>query len=121
MKTHAEQVIGQIAARLFSLPLEEYLESENFLRFCRQHELEDAWQEALRRSRDRPDLYGKSVIKMAFELFLLYLVHNRQGEFPDLFSGFLTGFSQASCRPLPLDELKKDLAELGCDTDCPGM
>jgi hypothetical protein len=107
------KIIGRVAARLFTLSPEAYLSSEYFLQFCREHGLDDNWKESLERSRDRPDLYGDAVIKNAFALFLLHMVHNRPDEFPALFTRFLTGFSREIYQPLPLDDLKMDLIDLG--------
>jgi hypothetical protein len=108
-----QKTIGRVAARLFTVSPEAYLSSEYFLQFCRGDDLEDTWKESLERSRDRPDLYGDAVIKNAFILFLLHIVHNRPDEFPALLGRFLTGLSREIYQPLPLDDLKMDLADLG--------
>jgi len=108
-----QKTIGRVAARLFTVSPEAYLSSEYFLQFCREDDLEDTWKESLERSRDRPDLYGDAVIKNAFVLFLLHIVHNRPDEFPALLGRFLTGLSREIYQPLPLDDLKMDLADLG--------
>jgi hypothetical protein len=113
MAKDIKKVIGQMTARLFTVSPEAYLLSEHFLRFCRKQDLEDAWKESLERSRDRPDLYGDAVIKNAFELLLQHVFHSRPDEFPAIVIRFLTGFSHEISRPLPLDELKKDLTDLG--------
>ena len=113
MPRDTKKTIGQLAARLSSGPLEEYLSSEDFLLVCRNHDLEDTWKEYLELSRDRPDLYGDSVMKTALVLFLHHIFHHRQDEFPALFTRFLTGFSHVMHQPLPLDALKKDLIDLG--------
>jgi hypothetical protein len=108
-----QKTIGRVAARLFTVSPEAYLSSEYFLQFCREDDLEDTWKESLERSRDRPDLYGDAVIKNAFVLFLLHIVHNRPDEFPALLGRFLTGLSREIYQPLPLDDLKMDLVDLG--------
>jgi hypothetical protein len=105
--------IDRLADRLFSLPLGNYLLSENFSLFCRQHNLEDIWKEYRVVSRDRPELYGIFVIKNAFVLFLQHILHSRPNEFPEVFTHFLSGFSREISQPLPLDDLKKDLMDLG--------
>ena len=69
MPYSTEKTIKRLAGHLFTYPLEDYLSSENFLIFCRKYDLADAWKEYLVLSRDRPDLYGGSVIKNAFVLF----------------------------------------------------
>jgi hypothetical protein len=102
-----------MAVRLFSLSVEDYLFSENFSRFCKEYDLDDVWKESLDLSRDRPDLYGGAVMKNAFVEFLHHMFHSRLDEFPALFTRFLAGFLQVISKPLPFDELKKDLMELG--------
>ena len=113
MDEDTKKIIGRMALRLFALFPESYLVSEHFSRFFREQDLNDAWKESLERSRDRPDLYGDAVIKNAFVLFLLHIVHNRPDEFPALLGRFLTGLSREIYQPLPLDDLKMDLADLG--------
>jgi hypothetical protein len=113
MDEDTKKIIGRMALRLFALFPESYLVSEHFSRFFREQDLDDAWKESLERSRDRPDLYGDAVIKNAFELFLQHMVHSRPDEFPALLSRVLTGFSHGIYPPLPLDDLKKDLMDLG--------
>jgi hypothetical protein len=113
MQKTQKKIIGRIAVRLFTFPVGPYLSSENFSRFCRQEDINDVWSESLDLSRDRPDLYGDSVIKNAFEEFLYHIFYRRPDEFPALFVRVLTGFSETISRPLPLDDLKKDLNELG--------
>ena len=113
MHKDTKETIRQVASRLFTLSPEAYLSSEHFSRFCREQDLDDNWKESLERSRDRPDLYDDAVIKNAFVLFLLHIFHNQPDEFPALLSRFLTGFSHEIYQPLPLDELKKDLMDLG--------
>ena len=113
MPRDTKKIIGRVAARLPSRPLDEYLSSENFLLFCRDHDLEDAWKEYLELSRDRPDLYGDSVMKNAFVRFLHHIFHQRPDEFPALFTRFLMGFSHGMYQPLPLDDLKSDFIDLG--------
>lgn len=102
-----------MAARLFTLSPKVFLSSEYFSRFCRDEDLDDAWKESLELSRDRPDFYGDTVIKNAFVLFLHHMFHSQPDEFPALFTRFLTGFSQDIFQPLPLNDLKKDLMDLG--------
>jgi hypothetical protein len=113
MPRDTKKIIGQLAGRLPHGPLEEYLASEKFLRLCRDHEVEDAWKEYLELSRDRPDLYGGSVMQNAFVLFLHHIFHEQPDAFPLLFTRFLAGFSRGISQPLPLDDLEKDLAGLG--------
>lgn len=103
----------RLAARLFTLPIGNYLVSENFSLFCRQHDLEDLWKEYCVLSRDRPELYGHFVIENAFVRLLHHIFHSRPAEFLGVVTHFLFRFSQEICQPLPLDDLKKDLMDLG--------
>ncbi len=107
------KTIRELTARLWAFPIEDYLTSEQFLLFCRERDLGDAWSEYLELSRDKPDLYGSSVIKNAFVLFLHHIFHSRQKEFPALFALLLKDFSQGISCVLPLDDLKSDLMLLG--------
>jgi hypothetical protein len=112
MAQNPKRIIGRMAVRLFSLPVDEYLVSEGFLRFLLESDLDDIWKESLDLSRDRPDLYGSDVMKNALVEFLYHAFYRRPEEFPVLFSRFLAGFSQKT-RLVPLQDLKKDLQDLG--------
>lgn len=113
MPQDTKKTIKELTARLWAFPIEEYLSSENFSLFCRQHDLGDAWSEYLELSRDMPDLYGTTVIKNAFVLFLHHIFHSRPKEFPALLSSILLDFSRGISCVLPLDDLKSDLMQLG--------
>ena len=113
MPGDTKKILKRLAARLFTLPLEEYLMSEKFSEFCRNYDLCDAWKEYLVLSQDTPELYGSAVTKNAFVLFLHHIFHRRPEEFPELFSLFLIDFSQGVSCVLPFDDLKKDLLQLG--------
>jgi hypothetical protein len=113
MPQDTKKTIKRLTAQLFTYPIEDYLSSENFSIFCSEHDLEDAWKEKLESSRDRPDLYGNTVIKNAFVLFLHHIFHCRPKEFLELFTHFLIGFSQEISQVLPVNDLKKDLVYLG--------
>jgi hypothetical protein len=113
MPHDTKKTIKELTARLWAFPFEEYLSSETFSRFCRDHDLGDTWNEYLELSRDTPDLYGTNVIKNAFVLFLYYIFHSRPGEFPALLGGIVEDFSRGISCVLPLDDLKSDLMQLG--------
>ena len=113
MSHSTEKTIKRLTGLLFSYPIEDYLSSENFLIFCREYDLVDNWKEFLVVSRDRPDLYGGSVIKNAFDLLVHHIFHSRPGEFPEVFTNFLARFSQEIDQQLPFDDLKSDLMDLG--------
>jgi len=113
MPQDTAKTIRELTAKLWAFPIEDYLSSENFLLFCREQDLGDAWSEYLELSRDKPDLYGSTVIKNAFVLFLHHIFHSRQKEFPALFARLLMDFSREISCVLPLDDLKSNLALLG--------
>jgi len=108
-----EQPIQRLTDRLFTLPVGNYLVSENFSEFCRQYDLEDLWKEFRVLSRDKPELYGHFVIKNAFIRLLHHVFHSRPDAFIEVVTQFLLRFSQKIDLPLPLDELKRDLMDLG--------
>jgi len=113
MDRDTKKTIQGLTAHLFTLPAEDYLASEKFADFCRKHDLSDAWRGFLELSRDEPDLYGSAVTKDAFGLFLLHIFHSRPDEFLEVVAYVLSGLSQEISDPLLLDELKKDLGDLG--------
>jgi hypothetical protein len=105
--------IVKLYALLSKLPLEEYLSSENFAIFCREHDLVDTWKEHVESSRDRPDLYGKDITKNAFVLFFDHLFQTRTCEFLGILAAFLQDFRQWNVHPLPFDAIKKECVRLG--------
>jgi hypothetical protein len=108
-----EPAIREIMDILWTLPIGDYLTSEDFSRFCREHALGDDWNEYLQLSMDRPDLYGPAVIKDAFSHFLGHLFHSRQNEFLHLFGLLLAAFRRRMTCGLPLDKLERELLLLG--------
>jgi hypothetical protein len=113
MAHDAKKAIKRLTAHLFIFPIEDYLSSENFSVFCMKYNLDDAWKEYLVYSGDRPDLYGRETINNALVLFLHHIFHSRPGEFLELFTRFLIGYSQWNTQSLSFDDLKKDLHYLG--------
>jgi hypothetical protein len=105
--------VGQIYTHLLPLQIGKYLESDQFARFLKNQDLEDAWKQFLVESQDRPDLYGTSVWKNAFALFLLHVFHRYQEKFPGVVRDFFKSIAQWSSHPLPVAELKRDLQTLG--------
>jgi hypothetical protein len=64
-------------------------------------------------SQDRPDLYGPDVGKNAFILFLLHVFHSHHIEFLSILGDLFCSISKGSLCLLPIDELKRDLNNLG--------
>lgn len=113
MSDDAKQTMKELTTTLWALPLGDYLVSGDFSRFCRQNDLYDAWREYLRFSQDRPDLYGSSVLKNAFTLFLYHIYNTRKEIFPSLFTRMMAEFSRTISCSLPVDDLKRSLLLLG--------
>jgi hypothetical protein len=113
MNADVKRILTDLATRLWALPIEDYLASAEFTRFCREHDLGDAWQEYRELSRDRPDLYGSSVTQHAFILFLDHIFHKRPAEFLSLFTGLLADFSRRISCNLPVDDIRSSLLLLG--------
>ncbi|MFZ1128270.1 hypothetical protein [Methanoregula sp.] len=108
-----EKTIKDLAAGLWALPIGDYLSSENFLLFCRHHDLADIWREYLDLSHDIPHLYGSAVIKNTLVLFLHHIFHSRPKDFLTLFTLLLMDFYEGNISDLPVGDLKKDLVLLG--------
>jgi hypothetical protein len=113
MLQDTENIIRGIADHFFVVPIEDYLLSEDFSRFCREQDLADAWREYLEIARDMPELYGSAVTKHAFVLFLRHIFHGQPEEFPALLGRLLAGLTEGFSREFPVDDLKKDLRHLG--------
>jgi hypothetical protein len=113
MQPDTEKIIRGMIAWLSAFPLEEYLSSESFLRFCGEHDLGDTWREYLEVSEDRPDLYGNAVKEHALGKFLVHIFHERAEEFPVLLARLLISFSQEISLEIPQAGLKEDLQRLG--------
>ena len=105
--------VDQIYTHLLPLQIGKYLESDQFARFLKNQDLEDAWKQFLVESQDRPDLYGSSVRKNAFTAFLLHVFHRYHEKFPGVGRDFFKSIAQWSSHPLPVFELKCDLQNLG--------
>jgi len=108
-----EKTIKDLAAWLWARDIGDYLSSEQFSLFCRQHHVADIWREYLDLSHDIPHLYGSAMIRNTFVLFLHHIFHSRPKEFPALVIHLLMDFSQGDIRDLPVGDLKKDLVLLG--------
>jgi hypothetical protein len=113
MPTDTKDPFARLYTLLAKLPLEEYLSSENFAAFCREHNLGDTWKEHLETSRDRPDLYGKDSTKNAFILFFHHLFQTRSCEFLGILTGFLQDFREWNAYPFSCDAIKKECIRMG--------
>ena len=113
MQENPKRIFATMAARVCSRPFGEYLQSEDFSGFVREHDLDEVWEVALETSRDTPDLYGRAAIRNAFVTFLQHACHRDPEGFPGTVAGLLAAFSLWSGRTLPLRDLKNDLADLG--------
>jgi hypothetical protein len=113
MQEKNQIAVGQIYTHLLPLQIGKFLESNQFSLFLKNQGLEDAWNQFLVESQDRPDLYGTSVRKNAFTLFLLHIFHRYHEKFPGVVRDFFKSIAPWSSHPLPVFELKNDLQNLG--------
>ena len=113
MPTDPKESVTRLYTLLAKLPLEEYLCSENFAVFCRNHSLCDTWKEHLDNARDRPDLYGNESTKNAFILFFHHLLQTRSREFLGILTAFLQDFREWYASPLPCAALQKECIRMG--------
>ena len=113
MPPDTKKFITGLYSLLPELPLGEYLSSEQFAVFCREHGLTDTWKEHLESSKDRPDLYGNDSTRNAFIQFFDHLVQTRPREFLGILTGFLRDFREWSTCPLPFGAIKRECARLG--------
>ncbi len=113
MGDDSRQTMKEITAQIFTLPAAEYLASDEFSYFCREHDLWDPWREYLRHAQDRADLFGISVYKHAFTDFLYHMYRGRKEVFLSLFTGLMVDFSRGLSCPLPVDDLRRGMLLLG--------
>jgi hypothetical protein len=106
-------LMGQIYTHLRSVNIAEYIVSDQFSLFLKNRVLEDTWKQYLVESQGRPDLYGTDVGKNAFISFLLHVFHSRHEEFLSILGDLFCSISKGSLCLLPIDELKRDLNDLG--------
>src|SRR5512136_2023109 len=113
MPTDAKDHIARLYTLLAKLPIEEYLSSEKFIAFCREHDLGDTWKEHWETAQARPDLYWKDTTKNAFILFFHHLFQTRSGEFLGILTGFLQDFQEWNESPLSCAAIKKECILMG--------
>jgi hypothetical protein len=113
MPTDAKDHIARLYTLLAKLPIEEYLSSEKFAAFCREHDLGDTWKEHWETAQARPDLYGKDTAKNAFILFFHHLFQTRSREFLEILTGFLQDFQEWNGSPLSCSAIKKECILMG--------
>jgi len=120
MPQDPRKTISQLSDHIVQLGIVDYLLSGQFTRFCREHDIDDAWSEALGFSSDKPELYGDNVAKNAFLLLLRHLFLNRRDEFPEIVAGLLSDFSRQYQGPSFASGILQDLTLLGysrCDME----
>jgi hypothetical protein len=94
MQQDPRKTISGLAGHILSRPgMIDYLQSRQFTGFCRDHDSEDAWNEALQYSMDKPELYGDAVVKHALLMMLRHLYSSRHEGFPDILAALLADFS----------------------------
>jgi hypothetical protein len=91
----------------------DHLQSRQFTAFCREHDLGEAWQEALEYCGEKPGVSGTAVISMAFHLLLRHLYDQKRDEFPTVLAGTLAIFFRAYPGPEFVSGIFDDLVLLG--------
>jgi hypothetical protein len=113
MPQDSQKIIRQLSDHIVTPDFEDYLLSEQFTRFCREHDIEDIWEEELDMSREKPYLYGGDTIHEAFFWTLQHLYQKKKDEFPRILAGFLADFSGSYPVPSFFYEISEDLIRLG--------
>ena len=113
MPGDAKDHIAGLYTLLAKLPVEEYLFSEKFAAFCKDHDLDDTWKGHWETAQARPDLYGKDTTKNAFILFFHHLFQTKPGEFLEILTGFLQDFQEWNASPLSCAAIKKECLLMG--------
>ena len=113
MQQDPRKTISHLSDHILQPGMAEYLQSQQFARFCREHDLEDVWNEALGYSGDNPALYGDAVVKHAFRMLVRHLYRSRMEEFPELLAGLLADFFGNYPGPAFVSRILDDLDGLG--------
>jgi hypothetical protein len=113
MPQDLKTTIGHLSSHLLQPGMVDYLESQKFARFCREHDLSDVWSEALGYSGDTPDLYGDAITKKAFLMLVRHLYRSRMEEFPELLAALLADFYTNYPGPEFVSIVLDDLADVG--------
>lgn len=108
------EIIRDLTDLLAGRPLQDYLASDDFARFCQDYDLSDEWAKYLQLCRDNPALYGNfSIERHAFILFLSHVHHHMPERFLFLFTRLLLDFSHGLTCDLPLEGVRSSLLHLG--------
>jgi hypothetical protein len=90
-----------------------YLLSDHFSLFCREHNLSEIWDGLLGFSRDKPELYGGDIIRDAFFQLLQHICRGRRKEFLEILIGLLADYSKISLKSNLVPTIKQDLIRPG--------
>lgn len=113
MQQDLRTTISRLSDHTLAPGMIDYLQSTQFTRFCREHDIEDVWTEALEYSRDIPDLYGDVVVKHAFLMLVRHLYRSRIEDFPAILADLLADFFPEYPGPGYISGILDDLAGLG--------
>jgi hypothetical protein len=113
MPQDQQQALRRISDHMILQGMGDYLVSEKFSRFCREHEVYEIWGGFLGASGDRPELYGSDKIKNAFFLLLQHICQIRKAEFPKIIAGILADSTKKTADPSFVPTIKQDLIHLG--------
>lgn len=107
MPLESRKTIQQLSGHLLTLDVVEYLESERFFRFCKEHDIDDIWMECLDFSRDKPNLFGDEVAKNAFLMLLQHTFNSKKDEFLKIIANLLKELPGMCPNPLFFPGIKK--------------
>ena len=105
--------IRQLSDDVLSLGIDNYLVSEQFAAFCRNHGIYEIWTGIRGLSRDKPELYGRDVLDNAFFLLLQHIYRARNAEFLGFLTDLLADYSGVPLNPSFFLAIQNDLIILG--------
>jgi len=105
--------LRHLAENILRLGIRNYLASPDFLRFCRDHRVDDVWGGLMSLYRDQPELYGGDTIRRAFFVLLQHVYRSRNAEFLPILSELLTDYAGTPLNPSFFLSILQDLLKLG--------
>ena len=113
MTKDTREGIRQLSGHIMDMDNGKFLVSEQFSRFCREHQIDEMWGGLLTSAGDRPDLYGDEIIRHALFRLLEHICHKRRSEFLSILHGLLLLLQKNSCNPSLFPAVRQDLIGLG--------
>ncbi len=113
MPQDSQQTIRLLSNHIIRQGMGNYLLSDHFSRFCREHNLAEIWEGLLGSSRDKPELYGDDVMRDAFFHLLQHIYRGRREKFLEILVALLADYSKISLDSNLVPTIKQDLIRLG--------